>query len=107
MPHPDTVYFCVGYAVCLGGISVAAFECIRRFRFPFASFVLGLAALSLAFGFALWLESGLASAGAWSAQGPPYRHFRRAASAVFLVFFLLRGSYLLAHAFRRRSPNAA
>jgi hypothetical protein len=108
MPHPDSVYFSVGYAVCLGVISVVALRCVRRFRHPLASFVIGLAALGATFWFALWLESGLVSAGEWSAQmGPPYHYFRRIAFAVFLVFFLVRGGYLLRHAFSRRSSNAA
>jgi hypothetical protein len=108
MPNPDSVYFSMGYAVCLGLISLAALECVRRFRHPLASFVIGLAALGATLWFALSLESGLLSAGEWSAQmGPPYHYFRRVAFAVFLVFYLLRSGYLIRHAFSRRSSNAA
>jgi hypothetical protein len=108
MPHPHSVYFCVGYAVCLGVISLVALHCMRRFRHPLASFVLGLAGLGATFWFALWLESGLVQAGhAGYLMGLPYRYFIRAAFAVFLMFILVRGGYLLRHAFTRRSPNAA
>src|SRR5690348_2311122 len=98
MPHPHSVYFCVGYAVCLGVVSVVALHCVRRFRLASVSFVLGLVALAGTFAFALWLESGLVSAGQADYQmGSPYRYFIRAAFAVFLVFFLVRGGYLLRH----------
>jgi len=39
--------------------------------------------------------------------GLPYHHFIRAAFVVFLMFILMRGGYLLRHAFSRRSSNAA
>ena len=108
MPHPHSVYFCVSYAVCLGVIGVIALHCMRRFRYPLASFALGLAALGATFWFALWLESGLAPAGQADYQeGLPYRYFIRAAFVVFLIFILSRGSYLLSHAFGQRSHNTA
>ena len=58
MPNPHSVYFCVGYAACLGIISVVALECVRRFRHPLAAFLLGSAALAALFGIVLrWLLS--------------------------------------------------
>ena len=105
MPHPDSIPFCLGYAAWLGGICLAALECVRRLRHPLGCFFLGLAALALTFGLVLWLESGLVNAGEWSAQiGPPYRQFRRAGFAVFLVLFVARGLCLLRH-HSRRSPT--
>jgi hypothetical protein len=93
----------MSYAACLGVVSVAALHCVRRFRLALASFVLGLLALAGTFVFALWLESGLVSADQADYQmGLPYRYFIRAAFAVLLVFFLVRGSHLLRHA-RSRS----
>ena len=106
MPHPHSVYFCVSYAVCLGVISVIALHCMRRFRHPLVSFVLGLAALGATFCFALWLESGLVQGGQYQV-GLVYEYFIRAAFVVFLVFILVRGGYLLRHAFTQRSQNAA
>jgi len=107
MPYPHSVSFCVSYAVCLGLISVVAVHSMRRFRHPFTSFVLGLAALGATFWFALWLEAGLVRTGQAGYQvGLPYHHFIRAAFVVFLVFLLVRGGYLLGHAFSRKLPNA-
>jgi hypothetical protein len=108
MPHPHSVYFCVSYAVCLGVISAVALHCMRRFRHPLASLVLGLAALGATFWFALWLESRLVQAGPAGGQiGLVYEYFIRAAFLVFLVFILVRGGYLLRHAFSQRSHNVA
>jgi len=78
---------------------------MRRFRHPLASYVLGLAALGATFWFALWLESGLVQGGQYQV-GLVYEYFIRAAFVVFLVFILVRGGYLLRHAFHR-SRNAA
>lgn len=79
MPHPHSVSFCVSYAVCLGLISVVAVHSMRRFRHPFTSFVLALAALGATFWFALWLEAGLVQTGQAGYQmGLPYHHFIRA-----------------------------
>ena len=108
MPNPHSLSFCAGYAVCLAVVSVAALHCIRRFRYPLVSFVLGLAAVIGIFGFSLWLESGLVSAGEADYQmGEPYRFFLRAVFAVILVFFLVRSGYLIRHVFSRRSSSAA
>jgi len=108
MLHPHSVYFSVSYAACLGAISVGALHCIRRFRLPLIFFFLGLLSLAVMFWSALWLESALVRAGQADYQmGLPYRHFQRAAFVVFLIFFLIRGGYLLRHALNRRSHNVA
>jgi hypothetical protein len=98
----------VGYAACLGLFSILALHRIRRLRQPVVFFFLGLLSLAVTFWFALWLESGLVQTGQADYQaGLPYRHFIRVSFAVFLIFFLARGGYLLRHFFSRKSPNAA
>ena len=103
--HTNTIHFSLGYVAWLALLTVAALECVRRFRYPISFFVLGLTALGLTFWFVMTSVS-------WWHMGQEvyqfqitYHYFRVVGFLVFLVFFLARGGYLLFHARKRENAT--